>query len=159
MEPGPGSVLWRLTLRPAGKQKPDPSLQPCLHLLLSLLTPQTSSVRWAGESHSHTWDNGADQRIKSPAPCPPGGGGFLQGPGGPDHQKHSLWSWGSACGEDRRGPSRYRHARLSVLTIAIHVNMQPLKLNKKQTNYKGYLPSHINHGPWGVYARTPDFGS
>lgn len=105
---------------------------------------------------------GIVELIKESNPLPlvlPGVGGLLQGPGGPDHQKHNLWSWGSACGEDRRGPSRYRHARLSGLTIAIHVNMQPLKLNKKQTNYKGYLPSHINHGPWGVYARTPDFSS
>lgn len=33
-----------------------------------------------------------------------------------------------------------------------HINMQPLKFNKKHTNYKSYLPSQINHGPWRIYA-------
>lgn len=40
---------------------------------------------------------------------------------------------------------------VSACISAPHINMQPLKFNKKHTNYESYLPSQINHRPRRVY--------
>lgn len=138
---GPSSVPAGLTRvqRGSRKQTPSPS---CLLLLLS--KPHDFTPQGLREGHFDPWN----------APFRP----WASSVWGPDPRRCIFWSWAPV----RRRPGEAILAwtcHLNVLRIPTHRDMQPLQFNKKHTNYKSYLPSQINHGPWRVYARTPDFSS
>ena len=134
---GPGPLPAGQTLRLVAKQKPAPF--PCFCLNLTASCPRTLTDGHLGED------------LLLPGPPRSRGPALrdtLRGPGSqaPDSRSPGQAILAQTC-------------HLNVLRHPAHINMQPLKFNKKHTNYKSYLPSQINHGPWRVYARTPDFSS